>query len=65
MACSCSGPISGRARSEMMATGTTSLLTDQPFWNWRAASLVDSNDPAVGFYGNGIALVAVPEPAQR
>ena len=26
----------------------------------RAASLVNSNDPALGFYGNGIALVAAP-----
>jgi hypothetical protein len=29
------------------------------------ASLVASNDPAVAFFGNGIALVAVPAPAHR
>jgi hypothetical protein len=44
---------------ELQPAGRTTLRTN--FFDLRAASLVNSNDPAVAFYGNGIALVAVPE----
>ncbi|MDR3457383.1 MAG: hypothetical protein P4N60_08055 [Verrucomicrobiae bacterium] len=53
-----------RAR-ELEAQAGGSVFTRTNFFELRAASLVDANDPAVGFYGNGIALVAVPEPVQR
>jgi hypothetical protein len=48
---------------ESLAAGTTFSSTNH--FELRAASLVASNDPAVAFYGNGIALVAVPAPSQR
>ena len=48
---------------ERLAAGTIFSATNR--FELRAASLVASNDPAVAFYGNGIALVAVPAPAQR
>jgi len=53
-----------RAR-ELEAQAAGAVFTQTNFFELRTASLVDSNDPAVGFYGNGIALVAVPEPVQR
>jgi hypothetical protein len=53
-----------RARQmELLATGTTFQQIN--IFDIHAASLVNSNDPAVAFYGNGIALVAVPQLTQR
>ena len=53
-----------RAREvELRATGT--IFTQTNRFELRAASLVSSNDPATAYYGNGIALVAVEELAQR
>ncbi|HSY20220.1 MAG TPA: hypothetical protein VK815_17880 [Candidatus Acidoferrales bacterium] len=53
-----------RARElELLATGTTFPQTN--YFELRAVKLVDTNDPAVAFHGNGIALVAGPGPVQR
>ncbi len=44
---------------ELQAAGA--LFSRTNFFELRAATLVNSNDSAVTFYGNGIALVAVPQ----
>ncbi|HEV2692102.1 MAG TPA: hypothetical protein VG347_04330 [Verrucomicrobiae bacterium] len=50
---------------ELEAQAYGAAFTQTNVFELRSASLVDSNDPAVGFYGNGIALVAVPNATQR
>ena len=50
-----------RARElELRATGTTFAQTNE--FELRMAVEVKTNDPALTFTGNGVALVAVPEP---
>jgi len=48
---------------ELLAAGKTFSQTN--IFELRAASAVSTNDPAVAFYGNGIALVALPGSAQH
>ena len=44
---------------ELLAAGQVSTKTN--FFDLRAVDLVNTNDPAVAFVGNGIALIAVPQ----
>jgi hypothetical protein len=48
---------------ELLAAGKTFSQTN--VFELRTASAVSTNDPAIAFYGNGIALVAMPETAQH
>ncbi|MBW8863711.1 MAG: glycosyltransferase family 39 protein [Verrucomicrobia bacterium] len=48
---------------ELLAAGQ--VFTRTNVFALRAVSAVSTNDPAIAFYGNGIALVAVPETTQH